>query len=235
MAPLEKQIYAFTEKRQNVSTGSTSPQMFLMGSTRLDPLSYMLFGAYRIDVTERGLECDGWLPVIGNIDALDDIQRLKTLMESCMLRVFEGVSRTRRRGRSSRGFETVPRVARPRDSTDEGSGDEDDPQARDHTLSGTEVKELDFLTRDIVRILDRYNEERLGNQSRRASRAGKWSLTRRFLQLKLGHASISNAAAITCPWTLAASFFSCSGTWLPLRVFDALQHWFGVFFQTRDT
>jgi len=41
--------------------------------------------------TRSSGDCDGWLPIVGNIDGLDDIQRLKTLMEACMLRVFEGI------------------------------------------------------------------------------------------------------------------------------------------------
>lgn len=166
-APVEKQIYAYTEKRRNATTGSSNPQMFLVGCTRLDPLSYILFGAHHIEVTEKGLICDGWLPVVGNLDALDDIQRLKTLMESCMLRVFEGVSRGRRR----RGIQPQ-RIPLPRDDIDEESGDEDDPRTRNLTLSGTEIKELDFLTRDIVSVLEKYNEERLRSQSRRPSQPG---------------------------------------------------------------
>lgn len=157
----ERQIFAFSEKRQNVSTGCTNPQMYLIGSTRLDLLSYMLFGAYRVEATGRGLECDEWLPIVGRVDVLNDIQRLKALMESCMLRVFEGVSRGQRSMRSS-ASRNSSHIAGPRDNLD-GESDESDNnmQRQDRRLSEIEVKELDFLTRDIVSILDRYSEERL--------------------------------------------------------------------------
>ena len=77
---VEKQIVAYMEKRQNISTNQNADK-YLVATTRLDPLTYVLFGAYRISVTQRGLECDGWLPVIGRMDVLDDLERLKVMME----------------------------------------------------------------------------------------------------------------------------------------------------------
>jgi small subunit ribosomal protein S24e len=151
-----KQLYAFAEKRQNVATGGTNAQMFLVTTTRLDPLSYMLFGAHNVNVTERGLECDDWLPVVGNIDALDDIQRLKNFMDACMLRVFEGITMQQNRRQN------LPNLPRQEELEFE---DEADDISKDLTLSPTEIKELDLLTRDIVRILNRYNEERIASQS----------------------------------------------------------------------
>ncbi|KNZ73430.1 putative ATP-dependent RNA helicase DHX36 [Termitomyces sp. J132] len=154
----EKQLYAYTEKRQNISSGTSNPQTFLVTTTRLDPMTYMLFGAYKLQVTERGLECDNWLPIVGNLDALDDVSHLKTLMEACMLRVFEGITMGRRRRRG-----TIPIMPR-----EVESGDEDED--RDYSLSRDEVKELDLMTRDIVRILNRYSDERMASQSRQNSR-----------------------------------------------------------------
>jgi small subunit ribosomal protein S24e len=119
-------------------------------------MTYMLFGAYNLEVSERGLVCDGWLPIVGNLDALDDIQRLKTLLDQCMLRVFEGISK-RNRQRHTRDVEAES-------GDDEGVG-------RVTSLSATEVKELDIFTRDIVRILNRFSEERIASQSRNTSRA----------------------------------------------------------------
>jgi small subunit ribosomal protein S24e len=131
----------------------------------LDPLSYLLFGAYDIRVTERGLECDDWLPIVGNIDALDDIQRLKYLMEACMLRVFEGITFARHR-HSARGGP----IPAPREEPENESDDDDDAPIKDYSLSSTEIRELDNFTHDIVRILDRFSEERALNQSRHNSR-----------------------------------------------------------------
>ena len=122
-------------------------------------MTYMLFGAYKLEVTERGLECDNWLPIVGNLDALDDIQRLKILMEACMLRVFEGIviGRQQRRGQLS---------SLAREESESGDSDE----GKDYSMSREELKELDLLTRDVVRILNRYSEERSLTQSRYNSR-----------------------------------------------------------------
>lgn len=137
----------------------SSPQTYLITTTRLDPMTYMLFGAYEIQVTERGLECDGWLPIVGNVNVLDDIQRLKTVMESCMLRVFEGIVMARRKRRQA----LTPQIS----GSDENESECEDEGTlnKDYTLSATEIKELDFMTTDIVRILNRYSDERIAYQS----------------------------------------------------------------------
>jgi small subunit ribosomal protein S24e len=165
----EKQLIAFTEKRQNLSSGATpsQAQKFIIGTTRLDPVAYILFGAYEIQVTDRGLECDDWLPLVGNVDALDDIQRLKYLMEACILRVFEGITFQRHRNRARN---MVP-LAREEEREDE-SDDDDDAAVTDYSLSAKEIKDLDRMTTDIVRVLNYYTEERLASQSRHNSRPG---------------------------------------------------------------
>jgi small subunit ribosomal protein S24e len=158
----------FAEKRQNVSSGQQNAQKFILTTTRLDPVSYILFGAYDIIVTERGLECDEWLPIVGNIDALDDIQRLKYLMEACMLRVFEGITFQRHRQRAQRDL--IP-LARDQEKEEE-SDDDDDATNKDYSLTSKEIRELDLMTRDIVRILNNYSDERIASQSRHNSRPG---------------------------------------------------------------
>lgn len=119
----------------------------------------MLFGAYDLAVAERGLVCDNWLPIVGNIDALDNIQRLKTYMEGAMLRVFEGISMARKH---LRGFN--PTVM-PREEEQESEDDDNAGGNRDYSLSQAEIKELDYITRDIVNILTLSNEERMSTQS----------------------------------------------------------------------
>jgi len=159
-----KQIIAYAEKRQNISMVNAShAPMLLVTTTRLDPMTYVLFGAYQIAVTAHGLECDEWLPIVGNIYALDDIQRLKVMMEACMSRVFQGLAM--RRTRFSLRAAVSPRE-------EEESGDEEDGRenSSDYSLSAKEVRELDYLTRSIVGILDRYAEERMEVQSRTNSR-----------------------------------------------------------------
>lgn len=102
--PAEKRLYAFGEKSRNVPPGGNPNNALtqIRSVTRLDPLTYMLFGAYELQVASRGLEADGWLPITGNLHALDDLQRLKTLFDKCMLRVFEGVGKALTRGRDER-------------------------------------------------------------------------------------------------------------------------------------
>ena len=141
-------------------------------------MTYMLFGAYRLDVTQRGLEADGWLPITGNLVVLDDIQRLKTLVERCMLRVFEGVGKSLTRGRDERRGQAARRVqvrqgasriqAADEDVVEEGEQegegeDEDDGPGQKRTiepLSREEIRDLELLTTDIVRILNSYASER---------------------------------------------------------------------------
>lgn len=157
---MEKQIIAYAEKRQNLSGGATiaNAQKFLVNTTRLDPLTYMLFGAHRVEVTRKGLDCDEWLPIIGDLNVLDDVERLKVMIESCMLRVFEGIVKLRARQSASRI-----------EGKEDESGDEED-DVRDEPLSSTEIKELDLLTTDIVDILNNYSAFRVRNQSRQNSR-----------------------------------------------------------------
>ena len=145
-------------------------------------MTYMLFGAYELAVTQRGLECDSWLPVAGNLHALDDVQRLKTLLDACMLRVFEGVGKSLVRGRDRRWVKTVDsvdvragssRIEQPvDDGGDEGENESDDEDNAGmgrkrvvEPLSGDEIKELDLLTTDVVRILDAYAAEREGGST----------------------------------------------------------------------
>ncbi|QRW19017.1 Helicase associated domain (HA2) [Rhizoctonia solani] len=159
----ERELFAFAEKTRNTAQGG---QLFLRNCTRLDPMTYMLFGAYDLVVTPRGLECDNWLPITGNIDALDDVRRLKSMMEACMLRVFDGIcGRMNSRDKDYR--------SRFRLKDERVSGTDEEVGAQGTPLSQKEVKELNYLTGDIVRILNRYSEERLSRQdSRWNSRPG---------------------------------------------------------------
>ncbi|KAL1405978.1 hypothetical protein Q8F55_007661 [Vanrija albida] len=194
--PAEKRLYAFGEKTRNVPPGGNPNNAMtqLRVVTRLDPMTYMLFGAYKLYVTQRGLECDNWLPVTGNLNALDDVQRLKTLLEACMLRVFEGVGKSLVRDRDQRfaarskavevhhGSSRINEDGQLDEERENESDDDDDDvdmtgvsgaakfqyqlqqkQTRKvEPLSRDEIKELEMLTTDVVRILDEYAHEREG-------------------------------------------------------------------------
>ncbi|KAJ7597041.1 P-loop containing nucleoside triphosphate hydrolase protein [Mycena floridula] len=155
-----KQIYAFAEKRRNISVASHgNAQTFLVTTTRLDPLNFLLFGAHTIQRTETGLKADGWIPIVGHIDGLEDIHHLRELMDACMLRVYEGIILSRRR----QGRTPIAREER-------SETWDDDDNNTDYSLSQDEVKELDLLSRDIVNILNKYNDERTAALSRPSSR-----------------------------------------------------------------
>ncbi|KAG6336574.1 hypothetical protein ID866_2512 [Astraeus odoratus] len=199
----EKQLFAFAEKRQNLTVVGQTPQTYLINTTRLDPMTYLLFGASDIQVTERGLECDGWLPVVGNLDVLDDIQRLKTLMESCMLRVYEAVLMNQRRRRGQARPETV--LAREEDET----GD-DSLSLTDLTMSSRETADLDMITRDIVRILDRFSEERLASQSQQTSRTATPMASPAFSSSRLPN--LGSRPGYASPYGVGSAYNSRPGT-----------------------
>jgi small subunit ribosomal protein S24e len=125
----------------------------------MDPLTYILFGAHNVEFVDRGLECDNWLPVVGDLNVLDDIQRLKTYMEASMLRVFEGIAM----GRLRKG-QALP--VRPREDESESESWDEDDSNKNYALSPQEVGELDYMTRDVVNILNRNNEDRIARQQR---------------------------------------------------------------------
>lgn len=159
--PPQKDIYAFAEKVRNTSmqtAGSSGGSMtFLRTCTRLDPLSYMLFGATEAQATAQGLECDAWLPVNGNYDALDSIERIKSVMDACMLRIFEGVrSRMPSCTSSTVNGSQMSSEVLLADDDDEG---EDPSPATVRPLSQREVEEFEQLTTGIVHLLDQYSEE----------------------------------------------------------------------------
>ena len=164
----EKQIIAFAEKRQNISVMTNNPQKFIVTTTRLDPMSYMLFGAYNIQVAGRGLVCDEWLPIDGNQAALDQISRLKDAMDLCFLRVYEGIV-TAKHNQHGR---IIPRPEEKEEESDDVGDDTGQTQKRDLSLSSTEIGEFEDFTRNLVYILNQYSDERIASQSATNSRPG---------------------------------------------------------------
>lgn len=159
-------IYAFAEKRQNLTTGSEKPQMSLMSTTKLEPLTYLLFGAFEVRPAGSVLECDEWVPVSGYLPVLQEVGKLKYLMEHCLLRVYEGIAEGRRKSQQRSTFITVGEQ-REEEWEDEEAG------AKRGPLSRAELDELAVLGREIVDILDRYSHERGSRpSSRRGSRPG---------------------------------------------------------------
>lgn len=160
----ERELFAFSEKIRNVSnvtgSGGGGAMTYLRGVTRLNVLTYMLFGANQVRVGDGGIRCDDWLPVKGQFDILDDIDRLKSVLDACMLRVMEGCIHRKRRS---------PRHAAPSRNHDEDEEDERAPspgvQYGDRSelhLVPQEIEEFERLTAGVVHVLDRFVEETLG-------------------------------------------------------------------------
>lgn len=183
---------------------STNAPMFLATTTKLDPMTFVLFGAYQIAVTAQGLECDQWLPIVGDVYALDDVQKLKVMMEACMSRVFEGLAMRRTRS----ALRTV--AVSPRE--EEESGDEEDTREsyKTYSLSTEEVKELDHLTRGIVSILNRYVEERMEVQSRTNSRPATPIDSPSYSNAKLP--SLGTRSGTSTPYVVRSAYNSRPGT-----------------------
>lgn len=127
--------------------------MFLRATTKLDPLGYMLFGAHHLQVTESGLECDNWLPIQGHVSALDDVERLKDVLDHSLLRVFEGLGVAMSRGRERHAVRPG-RNDRVDDEEGEGEADQEAMDLDDPTLSPAEVNDLGTLTTNVVKILN---------------------------------------------------------------------------------
>ncbi|KAH8835766.1 P-loop containing nucleoside triphosphate hydrolase protein [Flagelloscypha sp. PMI_526] len=148
----ERQLIVYSESRVNLTGGNEKPQMTLAGTTRIDPLIYLLFSAREAKAVRRGLECDEWLPIAGPDTALDTIWTLRKLIDVCMYRVWEGVLNDK--GSQPQRLKGAGGRPRWRDE-DEWDNDEEDSNRRQE-LSVAEVQELDFLTRDIVSMLARF-------------------------------------------------------------------------------
>lgn len=110
----------------------------------------MLFGAFNLRVTENGLECDNWLPIVGNVSALDDVERLKDVLDLSLLRVFEGLGVAISRGRERHAVQ--PKPDEHDDEEGEGEGEEEAMDLDDPTLSPGEVVELDNLAAGVVKV-----------------------------------------------------------------------------------
>ncbi|EPQ60643.1 P-loop containing nucleoside triphosphate hydrolase protein, partial [Gloeophyllum trabeum ATCC 11539] len=178
----ERQLYAYMEKRQNLSVAGTQgsqAQKYIVTTTRLDPMTYILFGAHEIRATAHGLECDEWLPIGGNVDALDDLRRLKRRIEDCLLRVYEGIVASQNLGLRGRPLSEREH--------EEEFADADGARP----LSAPEVRELGTYTQHIVSILEGYTEEQNPTQSRVGSRSATplWSPMPRVRDLASGRST----------------------------------------------
>ncbi|WAR54174.1 hypothetical protein PtB15_3B687 [Puccinia triticina] len=220
----ERQLFAFGEKSLLLPRPGEKgkEQMSLRATTRLDPLGYMLFGARQLQPYPSGLRCDGWLSITGNAGALDDVERLKHVLDASLLRVFDGLlattiendpRSTRRRPRialpaakKTAGASKKPQEADGEESVD-SEFEQDEEEDQDEVvpvqfgkLTNGEIQDLQRLTEEVVSLLNKYSEERLATDvntsrapSRPDSRATNWPLISR-LQPAAGYGSEGGAA-----------------------------------------
>ncbi|KAE8219510.1 hypothetical protein CF319_g6812, partial [Tilletia indica] len=132
----ETELIALGEKMRNTSamtaSSNSTPQTMLRMCTRIDSLSDLLSGSYDIQVDHRGLKCDGWLPVTGNIDALYDVERLKAVLNVCMSRVFQGVRKRPLRAQEAQDQRLLQQHRQSQgQGQGRGSGDEDEDKMED--------------------------------------------------------------------------------------------------------
>lgn len=207
--PREKEIIAFAEKRQNISAVTNNPQKLIITTTRLNPMSYMLFGAHNIQVAGRGLECDEWLPIIGNQAALDQISRLKEVMDLCFLRVYEGIGVERR----SRHGRIIPRPEEKEEEADDDGDEGGQTRERNPSLSSTEVGEFEDFTRNLVYVLNQYSNERIQSQSATNSRPGTPADSPYFRRSRLPNMR----SGTSTPYNIGSAFSSRPGTPSRLR------------------
>lgn len=204
-------MIAFVEKRQNISAATNNAQKFIVTTTRLDPMSYMLFGAYNIRVAGRGLECDEWLPIVGNPVVLDQVQRLKEVVELCFLRVYEGIVMAKR-NRHGRVVMPLPEE-KEEESDDDGDDEAGQARARDLSLSSTEIGEFEDFTRNLVYILNQYSDERIASQSAANSRPATPVDSPHFGLSRLP----SMRSGTSTPYNIGSTFNSRPGTPSRLR------------------
>ncbi|EHS64505.1 hypothetical protein PGT21_014362 [Puccinia graminis f. sp. tritici] len=193
----ERQLFAFGEKSLLPQRPGEKgkEQMSLRATTRLDPLGYMLFGARQLQPYPSGLRCDGWLPITGNAGALDDVERLKHVLDASLLRVFDGLlaqtieNNPRLPKRRARVVLPPPKrisaaAKKAQEADEEESVDSefevDEEEDQDEVvpvqfgkLTHGEIQDLQRLTEEVVSLLNKYSEERLAtdvNTSRAPSR-----------------------------------------------------------------
>lgn len=182
--PGEKELYTYAEKTMNTSHLSPNApvQTMLKSVTRLDPVVYLLFGTNSIRQASQGVMCDQWLPIKGDFQALDDIERLKSVMDASLLRIFEGIVEAGRPpeveiqavGSSSGGVGPVSGTDGTWDEceisgevAERGAGVDSsvvpDAAVDRRMLEWKEVEEFEILTKGIVGILERHCAERLSS------------------------------------------------------------------------
>lgn len=184
---------------------SGSAVTMLAGTSRINPMTYALFGAHTLDENPKGLKGDKWIGIVGNLNSLEDLATLRTMLDRCMLRVYEGIIMGRTQERKIRPI--VP------GEEDRWSEDEDEDD-NNRALSSLERKELGLMTKDLVRILETYSYDRLGAISRTVSRPITPIVNHRLLQAR------GSASSHTTPYG------SRTSTPLPMsKLADSAQFW----------
>lgn len=112
-------------------------------------------------------QCDGWLPITGNVELLDDLERLKGALNLSFLRVFQGLQATMKATQRSRDTFSASAPTYITGGWDTTAADEADLEAEtgddakngaeaDPLLSEGELRDLKQLSRNLVTVLNTY-------------------------------------------------------------------------------
>jgi ATP-dependent RNA helicase DHX36 len=133
-------LYAYSTKIKK-----SGKQIYLRSTTRIDPLSVILFGGEtKLRQQNDGLllTIDEWLPFGGNVKVIESVNKLKLLLENCLAQVYERLDTNVNNSNNSAFVQSnKPNLA--------GKLDEDDEKVKAKLVRGI-VEILDRLDHDSV-------------------------------------------------------------------------------------
>ncbi|TIB77353.1 hypothetical protein E3Q23_01331 [Wallemia mellicola] len=158
---VNKHIVSFQEKTKNVSNLSAGPpgrepQVMLRMCTKLDLMVYALFGAAEIKQDGDQVIIDDWVVLFGQKKELESLRKLKMMLHSCMLRVFEGVHAGSALEQAEMyNDEEIYKL----DNLLVLQSEEEAEQVNEEKLSPKEQVELDLMANNVVFLLNQWAKD----------------------------------------------------------------------------
>ncbi|CAH7687129.1 hypothetical protein PPACK8108_LOCUS21869 [Phakopsora pachyrhizi] len=171
---------------------------------KLHLFGYMTLGAQRLEPCSRGLMCNNWLPIARKEGALNDVMRLKDILDASLLQVFDSLQAQIYAKRDLAAYLNQllkeKMAQRNKNSTRSLFNRQEEEEADDDclpnidevedelehktairfiTLTIEDIKDLEKLTKGVVSLLNQYTEEWLAaNQSCGPSRSNSQATNR---------------------------------------------------------
>ncbi|TIB89705.1 P-loop containing nucleoside triphosphate hydrolase protein [Wallemia mellicola] len=158
---VNKHIVSFQEKTKNISNLSAGPpgrepQVMLRMCTKLDLMVYALFGAAEIKQDGDQVIIDDWVVLFGQKKELESLRKLKMMLHSCMLRVFEGVHAGSALEQAEMyNDEEIYKL----DNLLVLQSEEEAEQVNEEKLSPKEQVELDLMANNVVFLLNQWAKD----------------------------------------------------------------------------